>query len=701
MVFFLIRLAVNALAIALTSWLLPGITVVDNRIVVYLLLALGFGLLNTFVRPLVLLFTGRFVIVTMGFFVLVVNGFMLGLLGLFLGHWITVSSFFSAMLGGLIMALIATVFEAILGLSPPIEADTSGQRVEWYGLDRLYYGRRNRIVENLRVQQVYQTLWRYGLDIAFDKSPFADFRRTMQRRFYRITGQQPDLSIPAKVRLMLQELGPIYVKMGQIVSSQAQYLPADWSGELAKLQSNVPPFPAAEARDIVIKELGAPPEELFAEFAVEPFAAASTAQVHRATLHSGEVVVVKIQRPNILPQVKADLGIMLDFAEVLERRTSWAASYNLVEMLDEFGKHVIDELDYQNEAYNAMRLARVLAVYEGIHVPTVYSHYTSPKVLTMEFVQGVKINQVERIRAAGIDCAQLAELFVKSMVKQLLIDGFFHGDPHPGNVLVNLETGVIQLLDMGMVGYLDTAQKMNLGDLVLTLYTGDIRDLGRVLLSLSTPFKPVDEKAFVQALGRRVGRYFEFADESSSFAAVMSETLALMMEYGLRLNSELTVAVKAMIQAEEAALTLDPSVDLLEIAYREASSLLVQQVSVDNVVDLIKKEGMRSLKETVRRIPSLTNATMRWLDQYESGKLIVHVDTSDLARQVGQFSIAVRYLTLAFVLAGMVIGTALAASLTGAEAWQFWPWVARTLFTISIFISVYLVWTVVRQLGEE
>ncbi len=692
MMYYLIRLIVSAIAIAVTTLLTPGIMVNRDKPATFLLLGLGFGLLNTFLRPLVLLFTGRLVIVTMGFFVLVVNALLLLVLGWLMPNRLQVDGLLAALWGGVIMALVITVLEAVLGLARPIRAtDVEQSRARWYGLDRIFFGERNRMVENLRIQQVYQTFWRYGLDIALDKTPFADFRRAMQARFYRMTtGEGGRLTVPAKVRLMLQELGPLYVKMGQIISSQAQFLPVEWQGEMAKLQSSVPPFPTDQARAIIAQELGAPVEQLYASFDETPLAAASTAQVHRATLPTGEQVVVKVQRPDILTEVKADLGIIHDVAGVLEKRTTWARDYNLAGMVEEWGKHVVDELDYRNEAFNATRLGQNMAVYPQIHVPTIHQHLCSSKVLTMEFVKGVKITNIASIDAGGLDRPHLAEIFIRSVIKQLLFDGFFHGDPHPGNILVDPETGVIIYLDCGMMGYLDSTQRTNLADLIFTLYMADSRDLGRVIVNLSTQFKPVDTGAFAAELDRELTRQSMMATDGDWFSRTISSVLELMQKHGLRLNKDLTMALKAIMQAEEAARTLNPDFAIIAVAVDESRHLLTSQWDFDNVMDAVKKEGIRTAKEVIRRIPTLQGATLKWLEQYESGRFTLHVETDELAKQVEGFGYAMRWLTVALILMGMLVGTGLAAQLD-PEAWSIWPQLAAVLFILALLLGAIVV----------
>ncbi len=325
--------------------------------------------------------------------------------------------------------------------------------------------------ENLRMQQVYNVMLRYGMEMLLDQGTVGNLRRRMQQWIYHPDKELEPLSNPIMVRLMLQELGPTYVKMGQIVSSRADVLPPDWALEMNKLQSDVPPFPYEQVEEELQSELGDSPQEIYAYFEKEPFAAASTAQVHRATLPSGEDVVVKIQRPGIRTQVKADLGIMSNAARVFERRSKWASDADFVGVLKEFGDNIVAELDYGGEAYNGRRISENMAGIEGVYIPVIYSDYSTSRILTMDFVDGVKVNNVEAIAEAGLDRQALAETVIRSLTKQLLIDGFFHADPHPGNVLIGLETGLVYYIDMGMVGELDLNQRINLIQLLMVVTT--------------------------------------------------------------------------------------------------------------------------------------------------------------------------------------------------------------------------------------
>ncbi len=344
--------------------------------------------------------------------------------------------------------------------------------------------RLDRIKENLRLQQVYNVLLHYGLDMVFDRGVIGEFRQFMQDWIYDIPEPTEPLTAPVKGRLLLQELGPTYVKMGQIVSSRAAVLPPEWETELVKLQSNVPSFPTEEAYAIIEEELGKPVSELFATFNDEPLAAASTAQVHRATLHDGTEVAVKVQRPDIHSQMKSDIGIMYNASRVLVRRVDWAKNINLGGMLNEFGENILEELDYRSEAYNGIRLKRGMEIIEGVSVPSIYQEYSTSKVLTMDFIKGVKLTNLEAINAAGLDTDALALTSLRAMLKQMLIDGFFHADPHPGNLILNLETGTIYFIDLGMMGELTVQERLSLINMLVVLQQQDAHGLAQVVLGI-------------------------------------------------------------------------------------------------------------------------------------------------------------------------------------------------------------------------
>ena len=435
---------------------------------------------------------------------------------------------------------------------------------------------------------------------------------------------------------------------------------------MAKLQSNVAPFPLKIAEKIITRELGAPLDQLYATFEKEPLAAASTAQVHRATLPDGQLVVVKVQRPDIDVTVRADLNVVRDLTLDLEKRFSWARNADIHAITNEYADNILLEIDYANEAFNGRMLAKNMEVFPEVHVPAIYPELSTARVMTQEFIRGVKITNVEALDAAGVDRTLLAIVFMRAIVKQVLYDGFFHGDPHPGNVLVDTDTSQLIFLDLGMVGTLTPDQRMAMVDLLWALSSGDRREIAKTVLGLTTSYKEVDEEAFVADVDRLLTRYTTFSDSSMSISGAMKALLDAMYSAGLRMDPQFTLALKAMMQAEETVRTLDPSLPLVDTAFAATKDLLVDTFDSERVISALRLQMLRTAKEAIRNIPSIEEMLTSWLAQLRKGRLTVYVDTSDVSKQIGELDDAltmnVRRLSLALLLVGLLIGASIASN---------------------------------------
>ena len=554
--------------------------------------------------------------------------------------------------------------------------------------------------EDLRLQQVYNTLMRYGYDAALNRAPlFGGFRRAMQSWVWRLPKGWDEPSAAVKIRLLLEELGPTYVKIGQIVSSQASVLPLDWATELSRLQDAVPPFPAEQVRERLIEELGGPPEELYALFEPEPFAAASTAQVHRATLHDGTRVAVKVQRPNIPKMVRADLGILENAARVVSSRSESVRAMDLVGMLEQVSPGVLEELDYRGEAYNALRLAENMAHLPGVHVPAVYAELSTSKVITQEFIHGVKVSDVEAIEKAGLDREEIARNALRALIKQLPVDGFFHADPHPGNLLVDLDTGVLTFIDLGMMGELDMQQRLRLAQLMIVMQQHSVDGMATALRGMSTPFRgEVDDRAFHRDFARRVGRYMT-PGRAISFGQVAGEGFELLRAHGLRLDANMTLAVKALVQTESVARALSSDSSLLSEGVPMLRDQALDTITGEKIVDEAKKQLMGVAGQVVERIPTLTEATAKWLDQYQKGRFEVTLDTSQLSKEVGKLTRLGREIVIAVMLVGMLIGSAVATYGVAATDLHggLWDLVAR-IAPVGFVVALILTFLIVLRL---
>ena len=701
MAYFIVRVVINALAVALTVAILPGIQLapdVDNLVItilVYLVLGGIFGLINAFIRPLVLLVTGSLVIWTMGLFTFLINGLLFYLLSYLSPNLmvITYPGLLWMIVAGAIMAITVTILEAIFGLDSPVIDDAGKSKFYWRWLGLLPKGRRNRIVDNLRLKQVYDTIRRYSIDILIGATPLAGFRHTMQRIIYRDKQIVTEENAPKTVRLMLQDLGPTYVKLGQLIASRSEMLPEEWESELNKLQSEVAPFPYEEAERIISEELGATPKKCFSSFADQPFAAASMAQVYRASLLGGEDVVVKVQRPDIDVMVRGDLNVMRDVVATLEKRAQWARNLGFSGMVEEFAENVTEELDYLNEAYNARRLKETMRDFDYVSIPTIYGAYSTSKVITMEFMQGVKMTRVEAMDAAGVDRQELARKLIRVMNKQVLLDGFFHGDPHPGNVLVDLDTGKIVFLDLGMMGQMTNEQRMALFDIIWSLKYGESRDLTNILLRLSTQNKEIDEESLNRDVDRMVQRHVVYAESTPDLSIIVQETLNLLYKYGLQLDRSLTIALKSLMQTEELVRTLAPELSFLNVAVEEVQGVILDQIQSDAIYEGVKKQGIRTAKNLVVNWPKWQRAAGRWAQQIESGSLSIHLDTKELNKNIEQvnqsLNRSVRSIIVGLLIVGMLLSSAI-VSLAPLENLRFLDFIPYDVFIIVFFIAALL-----------
>ncbi|MFN8469636.1 MAG: AarF/UbiB family protein [Caldilineaceae bacterium] len=697
MLYFLVRVAVYMLALLLTLTLLPGLHVNINLladmspsefaqltpddqaivqvilpwigVLVLFVLSLGFWFWNWLMWPVILFFTGRLVLWSFGLLMIAVNALLFYVAVLSAsgpGIYADDPAILWCVLGGLSMAFWSVFLEGITGLDSPLHTRSQSRHRYWQILNKVTFGGRNYFAENLRIAQSLEIITMYLKDIAFDNSPFGPIRRFFQRIIYWFKKPLIGESTAETVRYMLQELGPTYVKLGQIVSSRADQLPPEWREQMAKLQSNVAPFSYDVAEKIVMRELGAPIEELYTTFNKEPLAAASTAQVHRATLPDGQEVVVKVQRPDIDITVRADLNVVRDLTRDLEKRFTWARNSDIYAITDEYADNILREIDYTNEAFNGRMLAKNMEVFPEVHVPAIYPELSTGRVMTQEFIRGVKITNVEALDAAGVDRTLLATIFMRAIVKQVLYDGFFHGDPHPGNVLVDTNTSQIIFLDLGMVGTLTSNQRMAMVDLLWALSSGDRREIAKTVLGLTTSFKDVDEEAFIADVDRLLTRYTTFSESGMSLSGAMKALLDAMYGAGLRMDPQFTLALKAMIQAEETVRTLDPTLPLIDTAFSATKELLVDTFDADKVIEALRLQMLRGAKEAIRNIPSIEEIFNSWLAQLRKGKLTVYVDTSDVSKQISELddtlTLNIRRLSLALLLVGLLIGASIASN---------------------------------------
>jgi ubiquinone biosynthesis protein len=358
-------------------------------------------------------------------------------------------------------------------------------------------------------------------------------------------------------------------------------------------------------------------------------------------------------------------------------------------MVAEFAKGVLKELDYRNEAYHARRLADGMLRFPEIHIPTVYDDLSGERVLTMEFVKGIKISKAEQLREAGFDTTELGTVFIRSIIKQVLVDGFFHGDPHPGNILADPISKQIIFLDLGLVGQLNPQQRVDLLGLIYSIKEVDIAGIGDGLIALGKPTPTFNEPGFRSDIDRLARQYLIYG-KASSFGDALGAFLGAVFNNGLVLDSQLTLAMKAVIQAEETASALAFDIDLGEAAVVEARAALLDNFTPEKIQKQIQASAVRIGKELARKVPSLEAATLSWIDQYNKGKFVVEVDTKGLETSISSVSDIGRQATVGVIVVGQLIGTAIVmAILLQPELTQFQglAYIAMIAFGITLIVS--------------
>ncbi len=717
---FIFQTVANTAALALTIILLPGIALVSAApligflhweeyvqstsglvhailaVVVVLMLGALYTVIVRYIRPLLLGVTGGFIVWSFGASIILVNILTFWMfVALAPVEWRVTNPFWlRIVIGGVLLSIFETAIVTLTGVNQPRVMKGDPDQGYWKFIERLPVIRGSGLVESIRVSQIYNKLFMFGTDVAMSGRPPGRWRAKVYALMYQEPNPMVNLTLPEKTRILLEGLGPTWVKFGQMVASQSDSLPPEWADELTRLQSSAQPFPSDQVVDIITTELHAPPDKLFASFDLVPMAAASTAQVHKATLEDGTLVAVKVQRPDIMAKTKADLGIIQNVARVLQGRSKTVAQIDLVGITRQFAVGVMNELDYRNESYHTRRLADNMKSMPGIHVPTVYLDLSTSRVMTEEFVTGVKLTKTQAIEAAGLDRDVLANNFLAAIIKQILVDGFFHADPHPGNLFVDTETGVITFLDLGLIGELPQQQRFNLLDLLFTMTQNDPTQLAQVAANMSRKTRPYNEAAYRADMTDVFYKYWVYSRSGVSFNEFMQAITGVLNKYGLRLDSSLTLAVKAIVQSDQSLRALNPELDLIPAAVTQAKDLLAGELTTERVVQEVRSQVIRLGRDVVRQLPDLETATFSWLTQYKKGKFVVTVDASDLTKGVDRFSLAVDRLTLGIILVGMLIGSAVA--LASLRVWfeptgsMLYPIILGTVFGVVLCFAGYI-----------
>ncbi|MEK0316451.1 ABC1 kinase family protein [Cohnella sp. 56] len=551
---------------------------------------------------------------------------------------------------------------------------------------------RKRIRHLRRYRRIGAALARNGFGYISDAIGLTDKVRLFRRseRAVRQAG-----GIGKRIRLVLEELGPTFVKLGQLASTRADLIPQSILEELRHLQDQVPPFPYEEVAAIVEEELGAPVGDLFAAFSEEPIAAASIGQVHRATLQDGTDVAVKVQRPDIQAMMDTDLEILADLARVAEHRLEWARRYRLGDMVEELARALRAELDYGTEARNAVRFARLAAGWPRIEIPVVHDALSSRRVLTMDFRDGIRLSDDAALDAAGLDRALLAETLASTIFEQVLTEGFFHADPHPGNVLA-LPDGKLVLLDFGMVGRLTPTARKNFVSFVIALRNQSTKGVLRAISHMGIIPDTVDEDRLFADVDELREMYYNVPLAQIHLGESIEALFGIAQRHQIKLPTELTLLGKAMLTMEGVVTALDPSFSVLDVAEPFGKKLLLEQWSPRRVA----RNWLEEAPELLDLLRDIPDDLKHWSGIAHKGRLRAEIElgqAESMARRLNRIgnrlSFSIVLLALSIMMAGLIIGAALGHAET--TIWRF-P-IIETGFVIAALMFGWLIFAIIRS----
>ncbi|WP_019534677.1 ABC1 kinase family protein [Paenibacillus ginsengihumi] len=463
-----------------------------------------------------------------------------------------------------------------------------------------------------------------------------------------------------RIRIVLEELGPTFVKVGQIASTRPDLIPRDIIRELELLQDRVPPFSFEQARSIVEGELGAPLNSLFAQFDEEPLASASIGQVHYAVLPAGDAVAVKVQRPGIDRVIETDLEILRDLARLAEQRLAWAAKYGLAEMADEFAKSLQGELDYSLEGRHAERMGEALAYDANMVVPKVYWDYSTRRVLTSEYIQGVRMNELLAGSAgAGCDRSAVAKRFAGSILEQVLVLGFFHGDPHPGNLII-LPGERIAWLDFGTVGRLTPETKHHFATLVIGLQRGSTDLIVKAVSRMGLIPAEADMAALREDVERLRDKYYRVPWSQLRLGDAISDLFAVSFRHRIRMPADLTLLGKTLLTMEGTVQALDPAFRLFDIAEPFGFRLMLERLRPRSFLGRIWHEASEYagvLADLPLKAHELATTVQKGQLRMEIGVPELKTLLRTLDRISNRLSISVVLLAISILMVGLIVGS--------------------------------------------
>lgn len=551
-----------------------------------------------------------------------------------------------------------------------------------------------------RIHDIASVLIRYGFGDVVRRIGMAHaLERAGKALHWREPEELARLEPAARVRRALEELGPSFIKLGQILATRVDLFPPEWIAEFSKLQDAAPAVPFAELRAQLTDDLGDAPESVFAELDTEPLAAASLAQVHRARLSDGSMVVLKIRRPGIRPVIEADLRLLERLAEIIEAEAADLRRYRPRDIVRQFTLSLRRELDFAAECRNAERIAGQFVDHPEIAIPRVHWEWCGERLNVQDYVEGISGRDLAAADAAGLDRRLLARRGAEAVLKMLLEDGFFHADPHPGNVFY-LTGNRIAFIDFGMVGRLSEERRSQVARLLHGLVSRDSALVADVLLDWSDDDQR-DPDASLATLRAEIDTFVDLYHgvplQQLDIGAMLSDLLTILREHGLSLPADLALMIKAFITLEGMGRQLDPAFDIAA----EASPFLRRVLLAHAAPAAFARRGWRAVADAVDLLAGLPRDLRQFLHAARRGKLQVQVEVLPLQRFGGQIDRAASRLALAVVIAALIVGSAIVMTVDKAPALPGLPSFGLLGFISALIGGLWLLVSIWRSGGSD
>ncbi len=542
-----------------------------------------------------------------------------------------------------------------------------------------------------RMREIVLILSKHGFNQVIEAVGLARFL-PVSRRFRGRSGVQGDVPVPVQLRMAMEDLGPTFVKLGQMLSTRPDLIPPEMVEEFKKLRDEVPPFPFEQARKIIEEEIGGPVEEAFPEVDPEPMAAASIAQVHRARMADGSRVVLKIQRPGIDRVVSQDLATLYLLAGLVERYLPETRPFHLRQIVDEFARTLRRELDFFLEASNTERFRQNFEGFNTVVIPAVHWQFTTRRLLVLEAIEGDPADEPEALQARGVDTSALARSLTRAFLKQVFDDGLFHGDLHPGNVLITPD-GRIAFLDFGAVGYLSEEAQECLGRLFLSLISRDYGQMADGFVRLGSADETVDMRAFERDLRELIEPYFGRPLKDLRVGHVLRETSQIAIRHRVRVPPDLVLLARSILTVESLARILDPDFVVLDEAVPFARKLLMRRMDPRRQARQAYRTA-RDLSEFLRAVPAQLS---RILQKLLEGRLAVDFVHKGYEPVLDEMDRSSNRLSFAMIVSALIIGSSLIVLAgRGPVLWDF-PVLGILGFVIAGVLGFGLAFAILRS----